>query len=520
MAVFPSLFHILFSNLGYNPTDDGFTLAYSRRILDGQIPHMDFIIIRPFLSPLLHIPIVLVGGEYTFYLSRFFVWIQFGLISILLIRFITIYTTLLLDGKTKFFVYLTTFILAAHNFPIMAWHTIDGLMMSLIGLNIFLTKLKLKSIFSFVFLGLAYLCKQSFLPIGLLLLFLNGNWKKIGNWISFFFPFFLYILFLRLIGPQALEEAISQMLSQKDILSVITFHITSTWLYLGILLGVIVYFTVKNIRTEINYISIFILIILFALIFWGLFKGIVNEISLLFFGIVISLLILDILLQNFPNFLTLQSYLIVCLLGVFISISLGYPYPIFIAGGCLLLIGNFFSRNGCLIKISKRTVLILTIFLLAAFLYSRYNYIYREESANKIKYDLSGILPGASLIETNINTYNVLVELNMITNKFINEKREFAIIPDNAGYWVKSIAQNPLSIDWIYETELNKIFLTNRIINDINNKKGSIFIIMQKYNAEFIAQEFYSISYSNPVIKYVRQNFDLIDETKYYYIYK
>jgi hypothetical protein len=39
--------HLLYSSLGLNPTDDGFTLAYARRILDGQIPHRDFVIIRP-----------------------------------------------------------------------------------------------------------------------------------------------------------------------------------------------------------------------------------------------------------------------------------------------------------------------------------------------------------------------------------------------------------------------------------------------------------------------------------------
>ena len=58
LFIVPTIAHIAFSWIGFNPTDDGFTLAYSRRLLDGQIPHKDFIIIRPILSPLLHTPIV------------------------------------------------------------------------------------------------------------------------------------------------------------------------------------------------------------------------------------------------------------------------------------------------------------------------------------------------------------------------------------------------------------------------------------------------------------------------------
>ena len=65
--------HLLFSWIGFNPTDDGFILSLSRRIIDGQFPHRDFIFIRPALSPVIHVPFVYFGGEYTFWFSRLFV---------------------------------------------------------------------------------------------------------------------------------------------------------------------------------------------------------------------------------------------------------------------------------------------------------------------------------------------------------------------------------------------------------------------------------------------------------------
>src|SRR5919199_1538178 len=81
LLIVPAVAHLLLSWRGFSPTDDGFTLAYSRRILEGQIPHRDFIIIRPFVSPLIHTPVVLFGGDYTYWVSRFFVWFEFACTS-------------------------------------------------------------------------------------------------------------------------------------------------------------------------------------------------------------------------------------------------------------------------------------------------------------------------------------------------------------------------------------------------------------------------------------------------------
>src|SRR6059058_502554 len=83
LLLVPLIFHLCFSWMGFTPTDEGFTLAHSRRILDGQVPHRDFIIIRPFFSPLLHVPVVRFGGAYTFWLSRLVVWFQFGCLAAL-----------------------------------------------------------------------------------------------------------------------------------------------------------------------------------------------------------------------------------------------------------------------------------------------------------------------------------------------------------------------------------------------------------------------------------------------------
>ena len=73
--------HLAFSSFGFNPSDDGFILAGSRRVLDGQVPHRYFISIRPAGSYYLHAPIVWFGGSYTIWLSRWFVWLELMLIA-------------------------------------------------------------------------------------------------------------------------------------------------------------------------------------------------------------------------------------------------------------------------------------------------------------------------------------------------------------------------------------------------------------------------------------------------------
>src|SRR5919199_1494999 len=126
LVVVPTVAHLLFSWRGFAPVDDGFTLAYSRRILEGQIPHRDFIIIRPFLSPLIHTP----------------------------------------------------FAASVHYFVLTAWHTVDGLFLSSIGLWILLTqKHTTRRIAGYLLIAAAYLTKQSFLFVAPLSVLLLGDWR-------------------------------------------------------------------------------------------------------------------------------------------------------------------------------------------------------------------------------------------------------------------------------------------------------------------------------------------------------
>src|SRR3954466_13795690 len=134
LILVPLIAHFSFSWMGFTPTDEGFTLANSRRILDGQIPHRDFIIIRPFISPLIHVPFVLFGGDYTFWLSRLFVWFQLATISWLWVSVINRMMKFPFSVTNKVFISLICFAATTHTKHITAWNTIDGLFLIAVGL--------------------------------------------------------------------------------------------------------------------------------------------------------------------------------------------------------------------------------------------------------------------------------------------------------------------------------------------------------------------------------------------------
>ena len=73
--------HLAFSWMGFNPTDEGFYLAAARRVTDGQVPHHDFLSIRPMGVALLFAPLVRFGGQSVFWIARLAVWLEHAAIA-------------------------------------------------------------------------------------------------------------------------------------------------------------------------------------------------------------------------------------------------------------------------------------------------------------------------------------------------------------------------------------------------------------------------------------------------------
>jgi len=604
------IFHSLFSKYGFNPTDDGNIIAHSKRIILGQIPHLDFISIRPVGSALLHTFEVLFFKEHLYLYSRFIVWLQIVIISYLWIGFVSKLLEInIINPIATWTLVIISTMLCAHNFPIMAWATIDGIFFSTLGLNFVNRNQTMLKYFGYFLLGYAYLCKQSFLFFPLGVLFIFRDWQDIKKIISVMLPGLLYIGVLGIFG--GLNNFIIQLTGGGTALLLL--KITYGFLLNNmVLLGFVISFTLmtlhrhtdllsSSIQLGINRLSFLILLLyLLGTLFILKFLFISNHQALgwILFGMNSGIFIANLYVQGNKN--TIKVYFILILLGWSTSLSSGYSQPtlvngllfssillyllqnkhtlpltinfnslmpksINILGICFLIIVMLFneysltamlSKDGSiatsnrvaiwlfditcvlfgLVLLNANRLLInrsfkfgifislgltaLVILIAPIFNYSRLNNIYREQRLSELTYKLNGVLPGGNGIYTNENTYKVLVDLSKAIKK--TEGSKFAIVPDMAGYWPSAKEANPLISDWIQKIEVP---YGQTLDSMKSNIKKFVFkgerIILQKFRAHKLANGFEPfIDYDyHPIVPYIKENFERVDETKYYEIY-
>ena len=530
LLIVPALAHLLLSWRGFSPTDDGFTLAYSRRILEGQIPHRDFIIIRPFVSPFIHTPFVLFGGDYTYWASRFFVWFQFACISWAWVSVINRAFDTPFNNSMKLLVALVGFAASVHYFVLTAWHTVDGLFLSSIGLWVLLTQKHPKwRVIGYLLIATAYLCKQSFLFMAPLSVLVLGDWREKKYWLTITLPAAAYGVYLLATG--SFSEAILQLSSQTGIVSAGVGSYLNYGILLGVLAGSCSMFllsasTVPLLRTSYipRYIGALILMAIPAsLIAVQLYRGSLAAVS---FGVVG--MVLGVVLYRIPKGITRDGdktpvVLIALLLAWSASLSVGYNYPALLLGPLFAILTAFvYSRRESLNpRFLQTTLIIVGVAILLSFAVARPYYIYREQPSSELTESLDGVLPGGRLIYTNPNTYRFLIDLNNTIDAVSARDRTYAIIPEVAGYWVQSSQTNPLLIDWPWPVELSNQYLTDRVTNDLAANRGEVVVIVQKVDAFDLADGFIPLDEDQyPVVKYVREHFRKTNETEFFELYE
>jgi hypothetical protein len=530
LLVVPTLAHLLFSWRGFAPVDDGFTLAYSRRILEGQVPHRDFIIIRPFLSPLLHTPFVLFGGEYTYWVSRFFVWFQFACISWAWVCIADRAFGNPFDNATKLLVALASFAASVHYFVLTAWHTVDGLFLASIGMWMLLTRQhKGARIFAYLLIAAAYLCKQSFLFVAPLSVLLLGDWREKKYWLAITMPAAVYCAYLLATG--SLSEAILQMTSQTGFVSTGVFSYLNYGTLLGVLAGYCATFLLTTSSVPMlhaerlpRYVGAALLTAMPAFfIAVGLYRGSLGIISFSIFGMVVGAVLYWISTGTTRDGDRTPVVLISLLLAWSASLSVGYNFPALLLGPLFTILAAFvYSVRGSLdLRFLRATLTIAGVAILLGFGMARPYYIYREQPSSELTKSLDGVLPGGRLIYTNPNTYDFLLDLNEATDEVSRRNKTYAIIPDVPGYWVQSRQTNPLPIDWPQPVELGNQRLVDRVTSDLEADRGEVVIIVQKIHAFYLADGFVPLDEDQyAVVRYVRENFEKTDETEFFELYE
>lgn len=537
LVLVPISAHLLFSSLGFNPTDDGFTLAYSRRIIEGQIPHRDFISIRPALSPVLHIPFVLWGGDYTYMASRLFVWFQLACIA-------WIWVSLLEKGTAarsfssleKVSIGLICFAVSAHVFPIMAWHTIDGLFLMSIGCALCLTGNSTTKTIGYLLISLAYLCKQSFIFVAPLTLVVLSDWRNTKYWLAILAPGALYTTLLLITG--AMPDGILQLTSQTNIVS------TGFGAYFNreALLGVVVGYLCTRLimgstplrlplsRVSQEWLGLATLAVIPPLyVSWTFVTGTyIYVTSFGVFGLAVGVLGCILLDSVEWRLLQLRVGLLVLIMAWSSSISIGKNTPN-LGSGELLALLSAYTYPAIRQKLDKPGskyvyaggLLALSVTVIASFGTARTLFIYRDQAAPSLTRKLDAILPGGKGIRTNENTYEFLLNLHEAIRIAQDLGSTYSIIPDGAGWWVKSAQANPLSIDWAWPTELDRPELVLRVTSQLESMRSSNIAIVQKVEAKDLARGFVPLDDKYyAVVEYVRSHFSKIYETSLFELYR
>lgn len=541
----PAVAHLLFSWMGYSPTDDGFTLAYSRRILEGQVPHRDFIIIRPFLSPLIHVPFVLFGGEYMFWLSRLFVWFQFACISWIWVSVINRAFDRPFGLATRFLVALVAFTASVSLFPVMAWHTVDGIFFASLGVWLLTSRRRPSTrIGGYFLIALAYLCKQSFVFLAPLSLLILGEWREKKYWAATAAPGLAYGAYLLATG--ALDEAISQAASQTGLFSVGVLSYLNYGVGLGLVAGFFALWFVnrrsggrQRLDSALRYGGVAVLVLMPAgFVAVGLYTGNISTVSYGVFGVLAGATLYHAYAARrrkadgaevTEEKSGLRVALLVLALAWSASLSLGANSPLLFVGPMLAVLMAFAyfagrgrpARDRIDFRAIQGVLLIAGVLVLVGFGMARPVHIYNEDPYTKLTKSLGGVLPGGRLIYTNPDTYAFMADLDQTVDRISKTDKKYAIIPDAPGYWAQAKQTNPLPIDWLFPVELGSQDLVDRVIRDLQAERGETVVLVQKVNAFTLAYDPLPLDERDyPVVRHVRENFDKTGETKFFELYE
>lgn len=516
IVVIPTLVHLWLSRAGYSPTDDGLILALARRLVSGEVPHRDFISVRPVGSGLVHAPFLL-AGDLGYWTSRWFVWIQLGAIAWACVRILESYTQPL--GGRRFALAVLVFIATAHSFPVMAWHTVDGVCATCLGIALVRTRTGGPRTLGFALIGFSCICKQSFvLSAAVTFLALGGlrAWRPI---VAVLAPGTIYLAVLALAG--GLPDAVQQLtMTGGQLLSAEYDMYTGVNAVIGLGLGIAVLVLDRRAGPRT---ARWARALVLAPLFFGLFIRILQgprplALAMYSFSLVTYLVITLIGQRGEPR----RLVGIALSLGVAASLSHGYLTPALASG--LIVIAVILPRPDRAAEplIPAPALVGITALALAGFLTVRSTYVYQDDT-HDLTHDLGDTMPGGALIRTNERTQAFLADLRHTSDAVTARGRRYAVVPDAAGWWAFAAQRNPLDVDWWIDVELgfDHPALVHRAQTALEAERGHITLLVQKYAANALFQDLVPVTdEDSSLLPYLRTHWRAVGETAFFQLYE
>ncbi len=535
---------------GFNPSDDGVILGQAYRLLHGQIPHQDFISIRPVGSAVIHsinffsfLPLEISARWLTMieYMIYSFIW------TLLFVRCwenrytLTYIIVPVLLGSW-------VFILNQNHYNLFPWTTIDALSLFSVALYLHLLPDKgnenrpagwFKLIMISFFTVSASLCRQSFvLPMLILLTVdmvkaLREKYflKSLIAFITGAIPAWIYLV--SLFKHNALKVFLSQMSGRTEIWQTGFEKFDSEFWHSPVLvlyIAVIIFILYQKLAQKNIYIIDRILrqgawldmIILVSSVLLGFLIFITpGQIFRLSFSL-FWLLLLSVLVSFFrskTDRLAIKYSLWIILLAWTSAISLGDNAPVFTAG---LLIGGVFINT--LPHISAERFILPSVWNMRYIILSLISLIfiiigingqmqnnYRDLAAGDLQYSLEKEYPEMGSLVTNQRTYAYLQDIRRIYDELGKPRGRFVVLPNGSLIYPLLESPNPFPLDWMQEPEfVGQDSLVSAKIREVVNMK-EIYLLIDKYNTKFIADTMMVMEYDKIVYPYYEE---MINTTK------
>lgn len=518
--------HLAFSRLGFSPTDEGFILAQSRRLLLGEVPHRDFITIRPAGSPLLHIP-ELLAGDHAFLVSRLVFWIEIAVIQWAWLEIARRELRLRWSLPTKVALLSAGFMLSSHTFPAMAWHTVDGIALASLGFLLLLSEGRSQVAAGYALIGLSALCKQSFLPLAPLAVVGRGHWRRVTAWLMVLSAPIIYLLTMAAVG--AWRDTVEQLSAQTGLLEFgVKPIVTCVGMWVGGVGGAVLVLIGRapipalpaNGRRIVALAAVVVLILLVSRQIGGTWEFL-NQGSFWLLGVVLGIAASAAALRD-----NTRLSCAALALGCTAVVSIGYHTPALASGPLLIVIfaevatpaGSFASAS----SVPALAASALVVCLLPHWRTSRLDNIYHEAPRGALTERLDGVFPGAAGIRTNRNTRAVLEDLRVDISRF-GQGRRYCILVDAAGYWALAHQRNPLPSDWPQAIELCTPGLRERFSRALLGlPRGSVVLVQKDYFAT-LPMGFQPIEDSNPyygAVAFARANLKKTGESRWWDLYR
>lgn len=487
---------------GFNPTDQGFVVAQSWRLLHGELPHVDIVSARPLGSAYLHIVDIILPGP-VFITSVVIATFQMVISTVLLASWLT-------GTRVRNWSVLRTGCVSAaalvnvHLFPMNAWHTIDGIFLTAGGLWALDRGLELDRAYLYraglFLLGFAAITKQSFVPavaVGILVLFMHPVVRDQGHRIGrrlvdggvLVGAPLAYLLVISVAG--GFDDMFAQLTGGTGVVgrrlidadaSVGQLACLAIFCVAALLVMVSTRVQLSNAGVVIACTSILLVIVdgrLERAGTWGI--------------VLLWMLALSILMSVLVRRVIPWRPIVMVLLAWMVSLSWGYDSPTLIGGSvALAAIDLLVSVGPGRRKRSQGSALqfaaaVLIVGLAASFLVvEQAKNPYRDRPRVELTASLGAATPEMRGIRSNSS---MLTDLEQIRNCVQSHPAEkTAVLPDNPYVYPALGLRNPFPLDWMLAMELIADTRERIIaVADELDRNGSFLILFSTVTPEDLA---------------------------------